>query len=636
MIDNPFERRATEYLRDDEAFLSVIAPEPLKAYVAPARDRIYDRLVVLRGTPGSGKSTLARLFEFSALVALVRNSKAHAPLISVLSSCGALGEGRPNVLACRLILENDYREIWEFPYSEDLKQQLLTTLIQARAVLVWTRQLRRAGVVDDGFKAAPADSAGAAFEEAGASSLSGLEQRARDVEREIFKIVSALVPPNSESLRELTASHNYRPFEAIAEFQIALPWASAEHELVLQPMIILDDAHVLHTQQLGHLQRWLVRRELRLARWILSRLDIEKTEDVLAATQRLNADAELPGITKAREITVIDLQSDRKANRLVFRRMAKDMASRYLRLMPQFVNRKIDDMGALLSDRPELISRTRLRELSSKVDSTRKKLGISVDRMTQLQAEVDRYRAGDGEITEDEKLAMLLIVMHRYAVRTRQNSLFEGTADPEPTRKITVDSGIYQGARFQLFRNFDRPYFYGIEDLCDASSENAEQFLRLAARFVDAISSRMVRPRAVLSLGPIIQHDLLRDRAKEFVESWNFPHFDKVRMLARYIAERCLEESLLPNAWLDAGANAYGVLQTQFDDIVRSSPRLSTILKFGLAYNAFSLNPNYECKNKQWCLIQLGGLPILYFGLTLRRGGFIEGNIEELEKAVDH
>jgi hypothetical protein len=634
VIDNPFERRVTEYLRDEEAFLSMIAPEPLRAYVAPAHERIYDRLVILRGTPGSGKSTLARLFEFPALIALIRNNKAHAPLLNVLTSCGALTDGRPTVLACRLILENDYRQIWEFPYSEEVKHLLLTTLIQARAVLVWTRQLRRAGVVDDGFEAVPAETANAAFEASGAHRLADFEKRAQAVEREIFTIVSALLPPNSEKLRDLSASHSYRPFEAISEFRVDLPWASPEHRLHLQPMIILDDAHVLHPQQLGSIQRWLVRRELRLARWILSRLDIEKTEDVLAATQKLNAEAELPGITRAREITVIDLQSDRKNDRLIFRRMAKDMANRYLRMMPQFVNRKIEDLAALLSDRPEPLSRTRFRELASKVESTQKKLGIGSVRLEQLKAEVDRYRPNSNDATEDEKLAMLLIVMHRYAVRTRQDSLFEKSLDPEPARKITVDSGVYQGARFQLFKNCDKPYFYGIEDLCDASSENAEQFLRLTARFVDAISSRMVRPQAVLALGPNIQHDLLRERAGEFVESWNFPHFDKVRLLVGYIADRCLEESLEPNAWLDAGANAYGILQFEFDTIMSASPNLSTILKFGLAYNALSLNPNYDCKNKRWCLIQLGGLPILHFGLTLRRGGFIEGSLEDLEKAV--
>ena len=64
---NPFEKRATEYLRDDEAFLAVITPEPLATFLQkPAEEeRLYDRLAVIIGTPGSGKTTLARLFQFT-------------------------------------------------------------------------------------------------------------------------------------------------------------------------------------------------------------------------------------------------------------------------------------------------------------------------------------------------------------------------------------------------------------------------------------------------------------------------------------------------------------------------------------------------------------------------------------------
>ena len=66
---NPFEKRATEYLRDDEAFLAVVTPEPLATFLQkPAKEgRLYDRLAMIIGTPGSGKTTLARLFQFSTL-----------------------------------------------------------------------------------------------------------------------------------------------------------------------------------------------------------------------------------------------------------------------------------------------------------------------------------------------------------------------------------------------------------------------------------------------------------------------------------------------------------------------------------------------------------------------------------------
>ena len=314
--------------------------------------------------------------------------------------------------------------------------------------------------------------------------------------------------------------------------------------------------------------------------------------------------------------------------------MAKDMANRYLRLMASFVNRKIDDFPLLLSDVPEPLGATKLRDLRTKVASSQKKLRISESRVASLREEVEKYRPANRDLSEDERLAVLHILLHRYAIRTRQDSLFEADNDPEPTRKLTVHSGVYQAARFHLFREHQKAFFYGIEDLCDASSENAEQFLRLAAVLVDAVSARMVRPQVSLALGPTLQHELLTERATEFVHSWTFPHFDKVYELTNFIATACLAKSNEPNAPLDAGANAYGVPQEEFDVVVERNPQLAVTLKFGLAYNALSLNPEYDCKNKTWCLIQLGGLPILHFGLTLKRGGFIEGSVDELAKVV--
>src|SRR3954447_713550 len=111
---NPFEKRATEYLRDDEAFLAVVTPEPLATFFQkPAQEgRLYDRLVMIIGTPGSGKTTLARLFQFSTLRTLLRNTalNAYTPLIDTLTACGAVEDGQPTLIGGRLPLEAEYRE----------------------------------------------------------------------------------------------------------------------------------------------------------------------------------------------------------------------------------------------------------------------------------------------------------------------------------------------------------------------------------------------------------------------------------------------------------------------------------------------------------------------------------------------
>jgi hypothetical protein len=228
---------------------------------------------------------------------------------------------------------------------------------------------------------------------------------------------------------------------------------------------------------------------------------------------------------------------------------------------------------------------------------------------------------------------MIIILMNRYAKRIPQQSLFGQEIDPEPTKALTADSTVYEAARIQLLHKYDRPYYVGIDDLCDAGSENAEQFLRLAAVIVETAMTRLVRSQQP-SVDAATQNRQLRRRGEEVIAGWNFPQYQLVRQLAGSLAERCRDESLLPNAWLGAGPNAYGIIQEEFDEIPEKYPDLARVLQFGFAYNAFNVVPRYQCKDRKWCLLELGGVVILQYGLSLKRGSFLEGTADELNGLI--
>lgn len=646
-MPNPFEKRATEYLRDDEAFLAVVTPEPLTTFFQRHAEEgsLYDRLAVIVGTPGSGKTTLARLFLYPTLRTLLRNSSlsTYKALLDSLTSCRAIGDEGPIIVGGRIPLEAEYREFWEFPYSEELKGGLMTALLQARTVLAWLRSLTDAGIPLESISIRPRAGSEAALAAIGGRDGPSLFARASQVELAIYKVSAALVPPDVGDI-DADAAAGYRPFDVIEE----IVFRDADRDVSARPLVIFDDAHSLHRAQLQLLIRWLTRREFKVSRWILMRLDALHPSDVLSDSSR-GGDGEEPGIKRSREITSIWLQSsdDRAQQRRSFRKMAKDMANRYLQQMDVFNRRRLNSLGDLLSTQVEAIAPGKIEQLRGNVAAMQRRHGVSAKRRETIEEEVDRYLQASGDGGEDVRLAMLSILFARYAKRVPQRGLFDANApdgsatdadavDVEPAKPLTADSDVAEGARVHLLHRFDRPYFFGIDILCDASSENAEQFLQLAGRLVSQSETQLIRAKpATLTSG--MQHTLLRQKAGEILRDWDFPQHQLVRRLADGIAKECLEKSLEPNASLGGGASAFGIPQDEFDEIPRKHPALARVLQFGVAYNSFMLVPNHGTKKKIWCLVELGGTLLLHHGLTLRRGGFLERRSDDLLKLLgDH
>lgn len=633
---NPFAKRATELYRDDVAFLPVVSPEPLIVYFAPAaeEDVLFDRLVTVIGTPGSGKTTMARLFQLPALRAVLRQSDTdtYRPLLDALTQCRAIADDRPAVSGFRLPLEAEYRDFWELPYKEDVKFNLMCGLLQARAMLGWLRNLEASDVRLENVRIVPKGGTEAATRSIGGTEGPDLLARAQEVEQAIYRISAALVAPNVNGLEEQALSA-YRPFNVVTEIVVQ----QGTDQFRLRPLVMFDDAHSLHQRQFDRFLRWLIQRELAVSRWVLSRLDAMSPEGVLIGSKALVAeDVNLPGVQRGREIKIIALQGgslgdSRSMGRRAFRRMAKDMANRYLAQMPTFSRKRVTDFTALLQSAPEAISAPQLSKLAQSVDTRQDKLAVSDTDRAQIEKQIKVYLSGADtvDVGEDVKLAMLKILMARYAARRPQVSLFSDDNERTESRPVTADSGVAEGARLHLLHEFKRPFFYGIETLCDAGSENAEQFLQLAADLVDRSETLIIRDKN-FTLPPRVQHQLLRDRADAIIAEWNFPLHPQVRMLCDAIGRACIDRSLQENAPLGAGANGVAILEEDFARIPDSHEALARVLQFGVAYNAFSLVRNRAFKDRKWCVVELSGVVLIHFGLTLQRGGVVEWDLRKL------
>jgi hypothetical protein len=270
-----------------------------------------------------------------------------------------------------------------------------------------------------------------------------------------------------------------------------------------------------------------------------------------------------------------------------------------------------------------------LRQLQEKVQKIASDARFSSSLVDSLRGRI----SDDAPV--DEAQAALRILLHREMNRSPQLGLL-GDSDmlDEPvTDEKKVNSSVMDGARIQLMHEFDRPYYYGMDKLVAASNANIEQFIRLAGSLVDEMLAKVIRDRDP-QLPPRAQHTALVAQAKQAIKDWDFPYNALVRELIRQIAERCLERTLRPNAPLGDGANAIGIPQDEMDRVLERDGRLARILHFAFAYKALVFVPQYNCKNKVWCLLELGALPNLAYRLSLSRGGFIEGNLRTLQEML--
>ena len=631
---NPFLRRATEYVRDDSSFLSIVSPAPLTTFLAksPHKEEMFEVPVRIIGEPGSGKTMLARLAEFNMVEAIVDDlsSVTNRELASALADAGFLTDGRPAVAAVRVPMESDYRDFWELPYEAGVKTKLSLRLVQARAMLGLLRNLTTNGGRQLGdVRFVARDAAEAHIEQIGGLEGQGIRARALEVQKSIYSIAAGLRPPSIEDLPS-AATSPYQPFEAITNVEIV--WQG--ERISLSPLVMLDDVHALHPLQRDEILAALSRREIRFGRWLMMRLDALAPGAVLAVPGH----QETHNLSTGRDFIDIRMQgvAERGFERRQFRTMAVDMANRYLPLVQTLSGRNVTDFPSLLPNKPPSLAPSRLKDLAAAVDKDQRKLGISANRREEISKLVGGYLTGTESYDKGEevRLAMMRILLHRYANRVQHIAplLFEAL-DPEPKSPLKANSGVAEGARLHLHHSHKRAMHYGINDLCDASNQNAELFLQFAGALVARMETRAIRNQSP-SLTAATQETTLVEKAQAIMDGWSFAFAGQVRRLVSAIAEECLEVSLLPNARLGAGANAIGVPEHEVKELLTQDGQVALVLKHALANGAINVLRGYGQGSKSWCLIELAGTVCLAYGLTFKKGGFLEKRISYLEELV--
>lgn len=633
---NPFLRRATEYVRDDVSFMAIVSPAPLTTFLArhPNKDELFELPVRIIGEPGSGKTMLAKLAEFKMVEAILRDlsNETNKELAVALADAGFLNDAKPRVAAVRIPMESDYRDFWELPYEEKVKTKLALWLIQARTMLALLRNLtanKTRRISDITFIAR--DATEAQLEQMGGLNGEGVRKRALEVQKAIYSVAAGLKPPPLEKLPR-AATEPYEPFDAISGIEI--PWADGVIDV--KPLVMLDDVHALHPDQREAIFTSLARREIRFGRWCMMRLDALSPGAVLGAPQS----QESHNLILGRDFIDIRMQGwtgSRSTERTQFRKMARDMANRYLPHVQALKNRNATDFSALLPTEPPAIRASSLKDLMAKVDREQDKLEVTDKKREELSQMAAGYLVSSSSYDRglEVQLAMTRILMHRYANRVRHTtpSLFDDI-DYEPASPIKVNSQVAEGARLHLHHLYRRPLHFGFDDLCDASNENAEVFLQFSGALVARMETLAIRNQTP-ALKAQAQQNALSEKAKAIMNGWSFAFAGRVRKLVDAVAIECVEISMTPNARLGDGANAIGIPEFEMSAMLKKESDTAIVLKHALANGAISVRRSYGQGGKEWCLIELSGTVCLAHGLTFKRGGFLEKHISYLEEVMN-
>lgn len=629
---NPFQQRASEHQRSETEFLTTLTPELFRIALDSSRDpkRLLSQTTVFSAPPGTGKTTMARFFQYTTLrrlQELVRreSDETYKDLLQFAEERGFVRDGQVVVCGARVTLERDYRELALLGYTPERAQDLMISLLGARAILVWQQMFLDSRIAPASVTVKATAHGGARLERMGGTRFEALAQRAAQVEAIIYAATARFIPPSENEILE-QLEENFFPLLAIESFSIE---GQADP---LIPLLMIDDAHWIDRDQHNELMTHLTLREVAIGRWVFQRMEALNIQETLlwgagvASTSSTKRSRDFEDI----RLTQV-LYEQRGAARKNFRRAAEQVSNRYIMQMPDLARHSIRSLSSRLKEKvePTQPQREYVSELAERTAAELKTPRVQVE---QIRDRVYTFLAGKPELSmELMGPAMTAILLHRQDRHNRsqkQPGLFVVETMAEPAA-VDADIDVAAGAQVQLWHKSAVPYFAGFEMLADLGTENVETFLQFAWQLVRLLETQVVRGDRTDDLTVKQQHEALQREAGHIVNAWSFPHATNVRTLSNEIARICLERSLRPNAPLGGGANAVGIDQTEFLKVVDDKP-LANALFYGMAYSAFTLIPGRKAKGKVWSLIELGGPLIAHHGLTTRRGGFVEMTLPKL------
>lgn len=618
---NPFRVRASEYLEEENDFLSLFGLDALEIFKV---EDMWIKMQIIRSARGGGKSSILKIFSPRSLNEIYNariSDEKIKQLFKRLKELDVFDDDGPKVLGVNLSLFGNYPILKQLGFSFQKQMKFCYALISSRIILATIKSITELKNLEF-----PEDLDQIYFKKPTEPNIPSsiplpcTAAKLYDWASQIETQISNIIEDDEINETELGGFESLSILHVIRSKNIIFN----DKPIAERTLLMLDDVDKLTSEQRIHLSNTLVNLRIPLAIWLAERLEALKPEELLS-----------PEATPGREYDspiILEKFWRDPANRKRFETLLGDIADKRASMNNKY---RITSFEHYLDN-----------DLGGEWDVNFKEaIASESERLIGKFGEIKKYRFWydkcenpEGNVEESAENWRLLEILIERDLRKKQLTLFEDETLPYDQFKVT--SKEEDVAEFYIRNKYEIPYYFGFSKLVKLASSNIQQFLDLSSDLFDEmIASRSFDKNFRISASR--QEQLL---SKSVSRYWNeiktsIPHSKYVIPFLNSIGKFCFAETNFPAAsygpvtGIAISANTVKLLQNE--SVKESNSRykiLSDVISTCLAYNLLEPLPDSKQgqKGTTHLILYLNRLLCFWYDLPLNYGGWREKNLDTL------